>query len=54
MGSKPIFKIGIISIDDNDEAYLNGEATNKLYEIIMKSWNEVDVIIEKLSHYDEF
>ena len=54
MGSKPIFKIGIISIDDNDEAYLNGEATNKIYEIIMKSWNEVDVIIEKLSHYDEF
>ena len=54
MGSKPIFKIGIISINDNDEAYLNGEATNKLYEIIMKSWNEVDVIIEKLSHYDEF
>ena len=53
-GSKPIFKIGIISIDDNDEGYLNVEATNKLYEIIMKSWNEVDVIIEKLSHYDEF
>lgn len=53
-GSKPIFKIGIISIDDNDEGYLNREATNKLYEIIMMSWNEVDVIIEKLSHYDEF
>ena len=53
-GSKPIFRIGIISIDDNDDAYLNEEATNKLYEIIMKSWNDKEVIIEKLSHYDAF
>ena len=57
-GSKPIFKIGIISIDDNEvgfeEAFLNKEATRRLYDIIIRSWSEGEVIIEKLSEYDAF
>ena len=54
MGSKPVIKIGIISIDDEEEAFLNKEATGRLYDIIIRSWGDKEVIIEKLSEYDAF
>ena len=54
MGSKPVFRIGIISIDDEEEAFLNKEATGRLYDIIISSWGDKEVIIEKLSEYDAF
>jgi len=55
MGSKPIFRIGIVTPEnENDYASLLGEETNKLYEIIMRSWSDREVIIEKLSIYDAF